>query len=111
MNFKVVVRKNDGSEETRIIEAPTRFAVYEQVEKEGGSVMQIEEAKGSGLPKWMNVQFGSGVKSEQRITFTKNLAAMLSAGLTLSRALSVIERQSKSKYLKAVVTSLETSVK
>lgn len=111
MKFRVLVKLTDGSEDKRTIEAKTRFAVYEQVEKEGASVISLEEAKGSGMPAWMNIQFGSGIKNEQRITFTKNLSAMLSAGLTLSRALSVIERQSNSKYLKRVTSTLETAVK
>ena len=110
MKFRVVVKSGDGSEETRMIEAKTRFAVYEQVEKEGSSVLSLEEAKG-GMPAWTNIQFGSGIKTEQRITLTKNLSAMLSAGLTLSRALSVIERQSNNRYLKTVVSKLETDVK
>lgn len=110
MKFSVVVKKSDGSEEKRVIDAMTRFAVYEQIEKEGSSVLSLQEGA-KGLPSWMNMSIGGSVKNEQRITFTKNLAAMLSAGLTLSRALSVIERQSKNKYLKSVVTTLETSVK
>lgn len=111
MNFKVVVKMADGAEDTRMIEAKTRFAVYEQIEKEGASVLSLEESKGSGMPKWANIQIGTGIKNEQRITLTKNLSAMLSAGLTLSRALSVIARQSKNKYLKDVVNTLEASVK
>lgn len=111
MKFRVVVKRADGSEENRIIEAKTRFAVYEQIEKEGGAVLSLEEGKGSGLPKWMNIQFGTGIKMAERITFTKNLSAMLSAGLTLSRALSVIDRQSNNKYLKRIVSTIETSVK
>jgi type IV pilus assembly protein PilC len=105
------VKQNDGTEETRVVDAPTRFGVYEQIEKEGSSVISLEEGKSGALPAWANFQFGSGIKTEQRISFAKNLSAMLSAGLTLSRALSVIERQSKNKYLKRIVTTIETSIK
>lgn len=93
------------------MDAPSRFAVYEAVEKEGATVARIEEGTANGMPAWLNIQFGSGIKTEERITLTKNLSAMLSAGLTLSRALSVIERQSQNKYLKKIVASLENEVK
>lgn len=111
MKYRVVIKKEDGTEEKRVIDAPTRFAVYSAVEKEGATVMSLEEGGGGGMPKWANIRIGSGINIEQRITFTKNLAAMLSAGLTLSRALSVIERQTKNKYLKETVVDLETRIK
>ena len=57
------------------------------------------------------IQIGSGVKMEERITFTKNLSAMLTAGLSLSRALSVIERQSTNKSLKRIVSDISEKVK
>lgn len=41
----------------------------------------------------------------------KNLAAMLSAGLSLSRALSVIERQSSNKQLRIITSGLSDAVK
>ena len=41
----------------------------------------------------------------------KNLSAMLSAGLSLSRALSIIERQSGNKRLKKIVAELSESIK
>jgi type IV pilus assembly protein PilC len=111
MKFRVGVKKNDGTQENRVIEAATRFAVYEQLEKEGLQVVTLEEQNGFILPSWANLQFGSGIKTEQRIAFTKNLSAMLSAGLTLSRALSVIERQTDNKYLKKILIDLENRVK
>ena len=111
MKFRVVLKKSDGSEEKRAIDADSRFAVYELVEKEGASVASIEEGGGGMFAKANDISFGVGVNMMQRITFTKNLAAMLSAGLTLSRALSVINRQSTNKSLKKIVTDLETRVK
>ena len=53
MKFSVVLKKADGAQETRVIEADSRFAVYSQVEKEGGSVISLKEGAG-GLPAWMN---------------------------------------------------------
>jgi type IV pilus assembly protein PilC len=111
MKFRVTVKKEDGSEEKRTIEAASRFAIYAQIEKEGGSVMGIEEGSGFSMPNWANISIGSGIKTEERITFTKNLSAMLAAGLSLSRALNVIERQSTNKFLKKVVVDLEEKVK
>lgn len=112
MKFAVTLKNAAGAEEKRTIEAATRFAVYEQVEKEGGHVVVLEESSGGfSMPSWTNIQFGSGIKTEQRIAFTKNLSAMLGAGLTLSRSLSVIERQTANKYLKKILLDLENRVK
>lgn len=111
MKFRVVLKKADGSEEKRVIDAASRFAVYEAVEREGAAVASIEEGGGSSLSKLNDISFGVGVNMMQRITFTKNLAAMLSAGLTLSRALSVINRQSTNRSLKKIVADLEGKVK
>jgi len=111
VKFRVTLTKEDGSQEKRAIEAPSRFAVYELIEKEGGHVVSVEEGGAIGLPSWANLKLSSGIKFEERIILTKNLAAMLAAGLTLSRTLSVIERQSTNKFLKEVVTDLENEVK
>lgn len=111
MKFRVTAKTSDGSEVHRVIEAPTRFAVYGEMEKEGATVISVEEAKGGSAPAWTQITFGSGIKTDQKITFTKNLAAMLSAGLPLTRALSVIERQATNKYLKKVVAALSEEVK
>ncbi len=110
MKFRVTFRKEDGSEEKRVVESANRFSVYQDAEKAGETVTAIEELSKISF-KSMNVQFGTGIKAEQLITFTKNLAAMLNAGLTLSRALSVIERQAQGKALTKVVIDLQGRIK
>jgi len=112
MKFRVTVRTPEGTEETSILEAENRFEVYGLVEKNGGTVVSLEEAGTSlHVPAFLNIRIGTGIKTEQRITFTKNLSSMLGAGLTLSRSLSVIDRQSKNKYLKEIIQDLQENVK
>ncbi len=112
MKFTVTLKKEDATQEKKVIDAASRFAVYTEVEKQGGMVVALTEGGGGfSLPSWTNINITSGIKTEERITLTKNLAAMLTAGLTLSRALSVIERQSSNKALKRIVASLEEQVK
>jgi type IV pilus assembly protein PilC len=112
MKFRVTVRNSEGTEQTSEMDADNRFEIYSIVEKNGSTVTNLEEAGGSfALPSFLNIRFGSGIKNETRITFTKNLSAMLGAGLTLSRALSVIERQATNKYFKEVMVKLQDEVK
>ena len=112
MQFSATIRKEGAADEVRVIDAPSRFAVYEQVEKEGGSVVELK-AGGGGLrmPAWLNMTIGTGIKQQEVVTMAKNMAAMLNAGLALSRALSVIERQSPNPRLKKVAAGIGESVK
>ena len=113
MKFLATIRKEGKPDEIREIEALSRFAVYEAVKNEGGLVTLLTEKK-RVLPEWMtraNVSIGTGVSSDQLATFTKNLAGMLKAGLTLSRALGIIEKQSGSKRLTAIAADIEESVR
>lgn len=109
MKFRVAVQASDGTKSTRSVEAENRFGVYSQMEAEGVTVLSLEEEKvGKGMG---SLGLKARVKTEEKITFTKNLSAMLTAGLTLSRALSVIDRQSKNKTLKAIVSDIEERIK
>ena len=112
MKFSVTIRKEGSTDEERVIEAPTRFAVYDQIQKEGGTVVGLTEGSGGfKLPAWCYISFGTGIKHPEIIRMTKNLSAMLSAGLSLSRALSVIERQSDNKRMKVIAAGLSESIK
>ncbi len=111
MKFSVSIQKSDGTKEKRIMEAESRFEIYATIEKEEANVISITEGAGFTLPAWANITIGSAINTETKITFTKNLSAMLNAGLTLSRALNVIDRQSSNKILKGIVTDIEAKIR
>lgn len=52
----------------------------------------------------------AGIKMADKISFAKNVSTMLDAGLPLTRALSVIERQSRNKKLKAILSALSADI-
>jgi len=112
MKFRATIRKEGVPDETRVVEAESRFAVYAQIQKEDGVVVEIREGEGGfSMPAWFSITIGTGVKRREIIRMAKNMSAMLGAGLSISRALSVIERQSDNKRLKAIATGLSESVK
>jgi type IV pilus assembly protein PilC len=112
MKFRVMIRKEGEPDSMRIIDASSRFVAYDQIQKEGGVVVGLEEhTDWFKLPSWFYITIGGGVKRIEIIQMTKNLSTMLSAGLSISRALSVIERQSGNKRLKAIVEGLSESIK
>ena len=112
MKFRATIQKEGAPDQERVIEAPSRFAVYEQMAKEEGVVIELVELTSTfALPSWLFISFGTGIKRSEIIRMAKNLSAMLGAGLSLARALSVIERQSDNKHLKAVALGLSEAIK
>lgn len=112
MQFRVTIRKEGKPDQEEVVDAPTRFAVYDQVQKGEGTVVRLSEVRASLLlPSWLFISIGTGIKRIEIIRMVKNLAAMLNAGLSLARALSVLERQSGNKHFKAVMVGLSESIR
>ncbi len=89
-------------------DATDRYELYKLLRENGDEVVQFREKDAS---KGLNINLNLGaltnsVKVIDKINFARNLGAMLEAGLALSRALSVLERQASSKNLKKVITDL-----
>lgn len=102
--------KSDGTPTEGTLTAENRFAVYEAVRIDGGTVLSVEEQRPGISFDFLSGLFEKRVKVDDRILFAKNLSSMLTAGLSLSRALSVIERQHKGRGLESIAHAVGVSV-
>ena len=93
------------------MEAPDKFALYREVRKEGGIILSTHQTHTifSFLSSPMAI-LGS-VGTAEKIAFTRNLAAMIEAGLSLSRGLSVLSKQTHNARFKKVIASLEEEIR
>lgn len=94
-----------------IAEAKDKFALVHEMKERGVTVITAREAavsKGDFLKK-LNAIF-IRIKFKEKMFFASNLAEMISAGLSLSRALGVIERQSENPKMKEVAKGLLVTI-
>jgi type IV pilus assembly protein PilC len=104
----------DGTAVTETVDADDRFAVYEIARSKGHTVNDVKEASTFSLRKIFNIErvntLLSRVSIDELTIFTRNLSSMLTAGLPLSRCLSVLERQSKHPRLKAITKQVQQKI-
>lgn len=106
MKFKYIAQAKDGSKVTGTIEAADRFLAAKEIKTRGENpVSVIEESSGFNIMEGLN-NLLSSISLEDKILFTKNLAGMISAGLSLYRALEVLKKQSTNVKFTKVLTDL-----
>lgn len=108
--YKYKFVKN-GKEYEQIKEFVDKGTLYSAVRAEGSSILQAEEVESKSKPSSVGFfSFNKGVNLEERIAFAKNLAVMIDAGLSVSRALAMLQKQSKNKAFKRVLESVSLGV-
>lgn len=111
MQFSYTAINKEGKRYTNTMEAVDKSVFYQEFKKMGETLVSVEEVKAkSGFKGLKNISFGGRIKMIDRITFARNVANMLEAGLSLSRAISVIERQSTNPKMKEVCIALNASI-
>jgi len=112
MKFLLTAITKDGEQYKETLEANDRFAAYREVRTRGDRVVELKEQSDGTLAKFLFSGGAlSGISLDEKVMFARNLAAMLEAGLTISRALSVVERQTSNRRLKEIVSLLSAAVK
>ena len=108
--FTYTGEDSEGKKVTETVTADDRYAVYDVARTNGHRITNIEEEGSLGLGKFVDMEkinyFLGRVSNDELIMITRNLGSMLTAGLTITRALSVIERQSTNDKLKVIIKSV-----
>lgn len=111
-HFIYKAKKQSGEIYKGEIDALDRYELYRVLHESGDEVVSFKEKTGS-KSFYMNISLGSmsnRVKMIDRINFARNMGAMLEAGLALSKALYVLEKQTGSKSLKKVIAKIISEI-
>lgn len=109
MYFSYTAIDKTGKRATGEEQAKDQYDLGRALKERGLTLLSAKEKKsvnimGTYLP------FFSRVKMQDKIVFTKNLSAMIRAGLSLSRSLAILARQTKSAKFKMVIERVSETV-
>lgn len=83
------------------IEGPNKQFVIDKIRERGATPILVEEAKSGSMEiniPFLDNLFGN-INLQDKVVFSKNLARMLQAGLSMTRALQVLKKQTNKKKL------------
>ncbi len=111
MLFHYRAKTKTGEVIENLEEAKDRFALARDLRVRGNTPLSIEEKKekGDAFMQVFESIFGR-VKIAELIILTKNLSGMLKAGLSLYRALLVLQKQTKNKNLNKILVSISNDI-
>ncbi|TSD03219.1 MAG: Uncharacterized protein Athens071416_280 [Parcubacteria group bacterium Athens0714_16] len=111
MKFKFKAIKKDGEIFEDTTETKDKSSLFSYLRDEELTLISSEEVKeGSSFFNKKNLNFFGKIKIEEKIMFARNLGAMIKAGLSLTRAISVIGRQTKNVKMKNILRSIESDL-
>jgi type IV pilus assembly protein PilC len=89
------------------IEAESKEAVSNQLKSRGMIVLDIADKHAS---REIELSFLKSVKAGDLAVFSRQLATMISSGLSILRALYVLEEQTENKFLKETIVQVRKNV-
>jgi len=111
MLFTYSAKSKTGEIFESILEAADRYALSRELRSRGFIPLSITEKNEGLLDKFSTIlNIFSKVKIGEQIILTKNLSGMIKAGLSLSRALSVLKKQTKNPKLSKILTSATNDI-
>ena len=112
MRFSYTAKKPDGSTYTDTFEGADKSELFTAIHNKGDILISHKEIVKSSIDDRLNkfMSVFNRIKMIEKITFARSLGNMLEAGLSLTRAIAVMEKQTKKIKLKEVFTTLNTDI-
>lgn len=92
------------------MDAENKSVFYSEFKKSGEVLVNVKELSAKKITLSGNITWFERIKMLDKIIFARNLGNMLDAGLSLSRAISVMERQTPGEKLKKTYTGLNNAI-
>jgi len=108
--YSYKVRDKTGEIVNGIIDAPTTDAVAEQLFSKGYTPIKIEAEEEIQSPIEKGWQIFDRVKDEDLIVFSRQLATLVSSGISFIRSLDTLSEQTKSRKLRKIIEEIRREV-
>ena len=111
MLFAYKAKNQEGEIVEGTMDSDTRFSVARELRSRGHLPISVSSTvDGFSFKKFNIDDFLGRVKISDQIILTNNLSGMLKAGLSIHRALSVLQKQTKNPTLSKILISLSTEI-
>src|SRR6185369_10743258 len=108
MEFVYTALTKDGRKESATIQAPNLAAAGHLLKEQGLLPTQIkEQGTSSPLEFLKNI---STISLAEKIGFFENLSVMLKAGISITRCLQILVKQTKNYKFRIVLSDVQTQV-
>ena len=109
--YEYAVRDRAGHVVTGKIDADSPAAVATKLKSMGYAPVKISLDKSGGLQMELKMpSIGSKVKLKELAVFSRQFATMINSGLSMLRALSILEEQQPNKALREILTEVRLEV-
>jgi type IV pilus assembly protein PilC len=111
LTYEYRAKDKTGAIHAGQMEGSSSSAVATTLRDKGYVPLRIDEKRSTTLQKEIQVPgFKKKVKVKDIAVFSRQLATMVNSGLTLIRALTILEEQSENSLLKSVITDVKSRV-
>ncbi|MCB2414054.1 type II secretion system F family protein [Demequina sp. TTPB684] len=109
--YEFTARDGAGKIQKNTMEAPSESAVAARLREKGLTPLQVTEQGGKGLNRELSIPgFGEKITLKDIAVMSRQLATMISSGLSLLRALMILAEQTESKPLAKVLSEVRSDV-
>ena len=108
--FAYKVRDREGRLVEGSLEADSSELVVSKLRSMGYVPVAIESNQASTLKKDIKLPFGGNAKQKDVAVFSRQFATMINAGLSLIRALHILEEQTENEKLRETARAVRTDV-
>ena len=111
INYDYRARDKSGAIHSGQMEGSSSSAVAGTLREKGYIPLRIEARKSTTMQREIQIPgFKKKVKTKDIAIFSRQLATMVNSGLTLIRALAILDEQTESQVLKKVLGEVRTTV-
>lgn len=112
-SFKYKARDGAGATLTGSIHAKSRNDAIMELKKKNLTAVDVQSTGGDGSDKgsWLAKATRAGVKREELVVFTRQLATMVGAGIPILEALEIQKDQAETPGFKIVLTGVVEAVR